>query len=320
MKNTLLKLTLWTGCLIASGWTALAGPLQRADVPADAAWVLHLNCDGLNKTTLGQYLAGELRKPEAQAKLAAFQVMFGFDLQTQLHGLTLYGRGSTPEDGVLLVYADFDANRLVTIAKAAHGYQSTNYGQHVIHNWIDDNKKAKDGVKPRVYAAIQGARVIFGQREASVAAALDVLDSATPNLAGSRNFPQLGAPSNTGFVQGAARKLDLAETSPNAALLKLSKLITLDIGEAQQQVVVTLTLEANGEEVAGHMVTIAQGLVALLKLQADKPEAAKLADALSLKQDGAKLTATLSLPADQLVAVIKADAERKARKNQKKDE
>ena len=48
--------------------------------------------------------------------------------------------------------------------------------------WIElrssKKKKPKDGVKPRIYAAIHGSRVIFGQREDRVTRALDVLDRA----------------------------------------------------------------------------------------------------------------------------------------------
>ena len=101
-------------------------------------WVLHVDCDGMRPTAIGQFLLAEMDKPEAQAKFAAFQTIFNFDPRKQLHGLTLYSTGKAPEDGVLLVYADFDPERLVTMAKAAKDYQSTTYKQHVIHNWIDD--------------------------------------------------------------------------------------------------------------------------------------------------------------------------------------
>src|ERR1039458_5780763 len=183
MNANLLKTALYVCAFAAAGLPAWAGPLQRADVAGETAWgvhldcdsprptaagpkllglqradvagepawVLHLDCDSLRPTALGQYLLAEMEKPEAQAKFDAFQTIFNFDLRKQLHGLTLYSTGKVPEDGVLLVYADFDPSRLVTMAKAAQGYQSTTFKQHVIHNWVDEKKKAKLGVKPRVY-------------------------------------------------------------------------------------------------------------------------------------------------------------------------
>src|SRR3954464_8825215 len=100
MKMNFLKVTLFACCLVAGGFTLPATQLQRADVAANSIWVLHINCDTLRPTAIGKYILAELEKPEAQAKLAVFQNVFSFDLRTQLHGLTLYSGGSTPQDGV----------------------------------------------------------------------------------------------------------------------------------------------------------------------------------------------------------------------------
>jgi hypothetical protein len=134
MKSNLLKLTLLTGVLGLAGLGAFAGPLDRNDLPAEPAWIVHVDFDGLRASSLGQYALKELDKPELQAKLAAFQQIFSLDLRTQLHGATLYSTGSTPQDGVLLVYAEVDPERLVILAQAASDYQSTNHNQYVIHN------------------------------------------------------------------------------------------------------------------------------------------------------------------------------------------
>jgi len=81
----------------------------------------------------------------------------------------------------------------VTLAQAAKGHQTSAHGQTAIHNWMDEKKPAVNGVQPRVYAAIQGNRVIFGQREGAIAQALDVLAGAAPNLSGTKIFPDLAA-------------------------------------------------------------------------------------------------------------------------------
>src|SRR5205814_3420565 len=134
MKMNLLPLISYALGLACS--TAFAGPLNRADVSAQAVWVAHIDCDTLRPTTLGQYLVTELEKPDATARFAAFQSIFSFDPRKQLHGITLYDAGSTPADGVLLLYVDFDPDRILTLARAANGYDSLTNGQHVIHNWI----------------------------------------------------------------------------------------------------------------------------------------------------------------------------------------
>ena len=320
MNTNLFRNALCACGLVAAGLTAFAGPLQRADVAAEPSLVLHVDCDNLRTSGIGQWLLSELDKPEAQAKFAALQMMFNFDPRKQLHGLTLYSSGKTPEDGVLLVYADFDADRLTTLAKAAKEYQSTTYKQHVIHNWLDDKKKARNGVKPRVFASIQGGHiVVFGQQEARVAQALDVLDRAAPNLAGNSVFPQLGVNGSGSIVQAAARKLELPDSDPNAALFRLSRMARLQVSEGQGQLRATLNLEASDDEVAKQMATVGQGLVALMKLQKDNPGSAKLAEALSLKQDGASVVVSLAIPTAEAIEIAKGEAARKAQKQAEKE-
>jgi len=321
-----MNMNLMNAVLCACGFTAAAsivsaGPLQRADVPAETAWILHVDVDRLRPTAVGQYLVAEMDKPEAQANFAAFQSMLNFDPRKQLHGLTLYGTGASPETGVLLVYGDFDPDRLASMVQGAHDYQSTPHGKHVIHNWIDDKKKPVNGVKPRVYGAVQGTHiVVLAQQEKRVADALDALDHTTRSLADGNLFPQLGAGGNTSIIQAAARKLDIPDSAPQAAVLRLAKGAVLQVGEAEGgQAKATLNLEASDAEVAQLMASVGHGLVALLKLQRDNPGSQKLAEGLSVRQDGAHVIVTLAMPTGGVVDLMKADAARKAKKQAEKE-
>ena len=286
-------------------WTAGAGPLKRTEVAAQPVWVLHVDLDGLRSTQLGTFLLGELQKPEAQAKFAALKMMVNFDPRTQLHGVTLYTTGNDSKDGVLIIYADFEPERLVTLARAAEEYQSASHGSHVIHSWLDEKKKDK----PRVYAAIHGNRVLFGQRQAVVAAALDVLDGAA-NLQSSGLFPQLGT--GSAFIQAASRKLDVAAGDPNAAVLRQAKGVRLEVGESAQKVFGQLTLETGSEEIAGHVNSIANGLLSLMKLQTKNAAATKLAENGVLSLNGTSVICSWRFPAEEVVAFLKAEAARKA--------
>jgi len=293
--------------VLSLGATALAVPLQRADIPANPAWVVHVDCDAIRPTAVGQFLLGEMAKPENKAKISVLQSLIGVDLATQLHGLTLYNSGTDPKDGVLIVYADFDADKLSNLAQAAKDPESTKHHGITIRSWVDDKKS---GTQKRTYGAIKGNRVILGQQESTVADALDVLDGGA-SLAGSKNFPELGAADSPKCVQAAAHHLDLPGNDPHAAMLKLAQGMRLDIGEADGKVKATLALEAKDGDVAQQIYSIAQGLLALGKLQ-NKPETAKLVNALSVKQDNTWVVANLSVDADDLVEAIKAKAAQKA--------
>jgi len=316
--NTLMwKSLLAAASLAATSLTAPAGPLKRADVPASPHWLIHVDFDGLRPTPIGQFLLGEMQKPENQSKIAAFQAVFNVDLRTQLHDVTLFSTGPRAEDGVLILYADFDPERLVTLAKAANDSQNAQYKSHTIYNWIDDKKKPKDGVRPRVYAVIHGKRVVLSQHAAGVRTALDVLDGSAPNLNSTKAFAPLGMPEDASFLEGAAAKIDLPGADPNAAIFRLSRLIRLQLGGDSQRLNATLTLEANDSDTASQLAAVAHGLVALVKLQQEKPEVVKLASALNLRQDDASVVATVSLPANDVLDFLKADAARKEKQAHK---
>jgi len=301
---------LLAAALCAGAAATLASPLQRADVIHDPLWVLHVDADALRQSVVGQYLLAEMEKPEAQKKFAAFQAVFNFDPRRALHGLTLYGAARAEADGVLLVYADFDAARLTTLAEGAKDHQSAAHGRHTIHHWVDEKKKARDGVPPRTYAAIHGGKVvIFGQKLERVTEALDVLDRVTPSLATNPQFARLEG--GTAFLQGAARKMDLPAGSANAAVFQQSRLTTLSVGETQRRLDASLMMEADSEEIARQIESVGRGLIGLLALQKDKPEATKLAQALTVRQAGASVTVGLSLPAEEVVEMLRAAAAKK---------
>ena len=67
------------------------------------------------------------------------------------------------------------------------------------------------------------------------------------------------------------------------------------------------------------MATVGQGLVALLKLQRSNAALLQLAEAISLKREGASLVATLSMPTGEVVDLMKAEEARKAKKAAEKE-
>jgi hypothetical protein len=314
MKTLFWKTLLSSGCLLAAVCTAGAGPLERGAVIGEPVWVLHVDVDALRSTTGGQFALAQSEKPEVQKKLAAFQAIFNFDPRQAVHGVTLYGGSKAPDDGVLLVYADFDSARLTTLAEGAKEHRASTHRLHQIHSWLEERRPAKDGVKPRTYAAIHAGRlVVFGQKEERVAEALDVLDGFKPGLNTSQQFAHLGGV-GAGFVQAAARNLDLPGSAPGAVVLKQSKSMALNVAEAQGQMLATLTLEADTAEIAQQIASIGRGIIGLMALQTEKPESVKLAQGLSIQENGASVVVNLTLPAQEMLGIIhnKAKAAKRA--------
>jgi hypothetical protein len=291
-----------------------AAPFNAKDVAADPALLLHVDCDALRSSSVGQSILSE---PEIQDKLAAVGAIFDFDLRKQLHGLTVYTTEEHPKDGALIVYADFDPDRLITLAKAAEGFQSATNGSHAIYSWLDDKKKAKDGERPRVCGAILGHRVIFGQDETHLADALDVIEGKAPNFSGKRGLPEPDAGESI-LLQGVMLKFDFDGADQNAAVFKMSKSVRVKLGERANTMTATVRFEANDADTATQIGSIAQGLLAVLKLQKSDANAMKLANAIVIKQDGAVVGLTLSVPSSELIDIVKQGQKKAEEKAEEK--
>ncbi len=309
MKQILLLPALTLGIL-----TVGAAPLKRADVAAEPALVVHIDFDGLRATSVGKAILEQMNQPDIDTKLSAIQAIFSFDPRTQLHGATVYGNSQTPPEGVLIIYAEFDSNLVVNLGKLAPGFQTITNGPHLIHTWFGGNQKATNSDSPHIFAAIKDNRIIVGKAEAPVAAALDVLDGKSPSLAGEKTLPELGAAGPGNVIQAVVSKFDFGSRDPNAAIFKMSKLVRLQVGETADNLAATLNFEAKDADTATQISAIAQGLLALLKLQQGNPDVLKIANAISLHQDGATVTASASIPSKDVVDTIKtkvAEAEEK---------
>src|SRR5208337_4499468 len=166
------------------------------------------------------------------------------------------------------------------------GFQSATNGSHVIYSWLDDKKKAKDGERPRVCGAILGHRVIFGQNDAHLAEALEVMDGNGPALSGRKGLPE-PEPGESILAQGELLKFDVDSDDQKAAILKMSKSVRVKLSEAANNMTATVRAEALDADTATNIANIAQGLLSILRLQKADANALKLANAIVIKQDGA---------------------------------
>ncbi|HEY3864108.1 MAG TPA: hypothetical protein VGO59_19740 [Verrucomicrobiae bacterium] len=294
-------------CIAAAASRTGAAPLCRSDLPADPAWLLHVDCDSLRQAYLGKYLLYYVEKPEMRSNVVAFQSIFNFDFRTQLHGVTVYGHSSTPNDGAVIIYADFDPAHLIALGKAAPEAGATTNNQHVIYGWL-----SADSGGARSYAAILTGRAVMSKSKEDVMTVLAAIDGTAPNYSAGKILPEPSATPDAPFVQAAARDLKFLGADPISSLMKMSKRATFQAVETNEQLEAVLTLEAGDESAARQMSLVAQGQVALLSLQRNNPKAAQLASGISVKQEGAVLKISLSIPSTDLVAALKAyDAAKK---------
>jgi hypothetical protein len=188
-------------------------------------------------------------------------------------------------------------------------YQMVIYKQTSIHSWLRDKKH-------RNYAASIGRRLLVcGENVLAIEHTLDVLDHSVASLASTHRFPQLGENAEEHFVQGAARKMDLPLTDPNALVLRMVRETRFYAGESEGKITASLKVNADDSSAAEQILMVGKGLLGLAKYQHGKPELAKLAELILLEQTGATFAANVSLPVSDVVAAMRAAADRKAKTN-----
>lgn len=290
---------------------ALAGPLRRADLPAHPDWFVHLDCDVLRKTYLGEYLLYQLGKPERYGDMMSLRALLGFDFRTQLHGLTLYALRPSVDDCVTIAYADFPSNEVAKLLRDGKGRQVETRWRHPVFSW-----EAGGGPEGRNFAAICGNRLIGAKSRAAIIAALAVLDGKSPGGGQGTSMPDLPASNGTTFLQALGHRLPFLESGPGSVLFNNAKWVHLQANETSELVNAELTMKVDDAETARQIALAARGMLAFFALPKDPARFGKLAAATAVTHEGSKVVAKLSLRTLDLINALKAysaEAEREGR-------
>jgi hypothetical protein len=243
--------------------------------------------------------------------MVAFQSIFSFDPRRQLHGMTIYTASSTPNDSVVITYADFEPAQLVKLMTGGEAAFAITNNQHVIYSWIDKNKNSGDPDSARKYTAVLDGRLIAGNTRRSVIDALAVVDGSAPSLSPRKAAKEFDTPGASNFVLASAQNLDFLESDPKMALLKLSKRVKLTACESDEVLKATLTVDAGDGQTAQQMSQVAQGLITELGLQKENPWAAKLAGGMTVQLEATGFRVDISVSSEDAMAALKAYNQKK---------
>lgn len=301
-----MKFYVWAGLLCVLICGVWAGPLNRADLPAQPHWVLHFDCEALRGTKVGARMLADFRDPELQSRLAGFPIRLNFDPAKKLRGLTAFGLGPYEDEGVLLFYADFDEVSFLSMARARSHYAAFKSGPDTLHSWVETSKRKE----VRVYSAVHRGRILFAQRADAIAPALAALRGG-PNLKNTGLFPKLAAVRAP--ILGVSRLVRLDADQPGAALLKFVRGTRFEMTEANEQVKAALTLETTSPEASANVLSLAQGLRFVMRLQSGRPELALLAQTAVLSQSGSNALCAWTLPATEAIEALQALSARKSK-------
>ena len=281
MKTSMLVLI--AGVLLVAV-PALAGPLAKEQVCGSANWVVHVDVEQFRATQMHQLVRPELENLGLEEKLKNFETLFSFHPIDDLRDVTIYGKGEDRNKAVALIEGPFDQEKLVALLGFAPEHEEIEYGDNVLHKWVDEKKKDCDGAPQKTCCCFyQDDLIVMGAALDSVKHAVDVL-SGTAGNAAHIVYCESIENAKGAFLQVLAK--DLRQTvgdQPKAAVLRQIDQFALAVGEVQGKFYEDFLLTAKSEEVAQAITKILDGIIAFgVLIGEDDPKLAELAAMVEL--------------------------------------
>lgn len=283
---------------------ALAGPLQRGIVPADAQWLIHMDCEKLLNTEVWKQIGPKVVK-ENRKWIGLLKVFTGIDLTKDIHGVTLYGVDCKDENGVLVIHGKFDKKKLLAWIENNEDYKETRYRERTLYHWTDQEECG--GEKHNVGSFASKDLLILSHNVEAVKTAIDLLENKGSSLAKQDDAALRG------LLKGAEDALFtmVAKDSPQLngegmdVLSANSESIALIIAEQDDDIRLSMNLMAETKEAAGKIKTVFDGIKAFLELQcAGEKELVSLLDSVAIKLDGKLLHLSFQCSSTKLSEII----------------
>lgn len=283
-------------CCIAFTTSAAEVPTT---LPDGARWVTHVDVSGVLEGPLGDQVRTIAERPEVAQKLKALHAFSGFKPLEHLQSISMVG--ADPESGeyALLLRGTFDRERLEALAGGLPGYEQRAFGDLQVHRWTDDDQPTG-----RMHAFFLDDELLvlspLGSILERIFHARDQSDSA-PTLRAALAAQVAGS-----VVLGAATDFAaLAKRAPRARMLQKVRSLSLGIVFEDDDLVARLEAEAVNEESATNIFNIAQGMLALARMQGELPPPLhRLLASLQLSRDGELVILTQQLPVSDVIELL----------------
>ncbi len=277
-----LMMVLMVGVLLAA-IPALGGPLVKSRVSGSANWVAHVDNEQFNSTLIGQLIREDLKNQGVEEELTNFATVFSFHPLDDVRNVTIYGSGQDRQKAVVLIEGKFNKERLLALLRLNPSYQEIEYGEIVVHSWVDKKKDDPDTSETKYGCFYDDELVVMGASLEAVKHAIDVLNGSAENAV-SGVFSQAALDAEGAFFQVAANNVgEVVGEEPEAAVLRQTSELGLAIGEIEGNFYVDLELKTKSEEAAQAISKIAEGIIALAALAGEEqPGLAEMAKKVKL--------------------------------------
>ncbi len=284
----------------ASAW---AGPLDSGDVSSSARWVIHLDAQAFWGSQFGTQIKQVVDSNGVRAKIDAMKQLFGSDLISDIHSITLYGADGDDKHAVALVKGKMNPKKLISMAVMTPRYEKIEVGEWQIHQWGGDDGKQK--IQYMGFASDQ--TLVLSQTRSTVEMALNVLAGKADTVKGTERFRALNRAPDNAFVVVCAEELaDLTKGQAHAAMLQRSSMMAFMVGEKNGFFNTTLELETESSDSAGQIEVMGRGILAMVQFQETQvPQVKSLVQACSLKSEDKTVEFSFRYPVEKLMVILK---------------
>jgi len=304
MKFPIIWLSIATLTALALTSQAAARPLDSAQVPNDAKWVVHVDFDAFHETILLKRI--EKAKPELVAGIREWMsTMYGVDPKSDLHGLTMFGQSYETHTGTAILAANFDQDKVVKKLKDSPQLRTTQWEGYTLYT-----KKEKNSQTVTILP-LNGTHAIFASSPEKVQQAIRLIQGKGKSLLG-QSSPLVREVPLGSVLYGAA--IDLQQIKRHDGvfpILRQHEQVTYAIGNDGEHVFEELELVAASDEVAKEMKAVIDGCAAFLRVwSADNEALERLTADLTITRQGRKVTSYYHGNVQDVSAALDAVSER----------
>lgn len=287
--------------LLAIITPALAGPLQKENIPADAKWLLHWDLEKYRNTDIGRYCEREVLPQKLEKLRTHFKQHFNLDIEWEKYtSLTIYGtefESTNNTNGVLLIKTDSATAKAAetTLIRQAGGAKSQGGSIEAIAT----SSGSLFAINNILFISIQkDGRILAGKSLSQVRKGIDTLRGGSPNFASSHAFASFPATGNDPFLIAMAEGIgDHLPLPSNAKILQNAEAVRAVLREKKDKLSLNLVLKANSADACKQLQQAILGLIAFVNIsQQDNKELIQMAQSASIAASDRLVSLDLNYP------------------------
>jgi hypothetical protein len=304
--------------MVALTSTAAAAALDKKLLPAGTQWVVHVDMDMFNNTTLKKALMDEHDTFRFRKGSGKFFKDTHIDLWKDVSSITAFGNKKERRDLVFCLKGNLDRDFLLSQLKSEHKLREVKYNNYTLYQW----GHSQFGV----FAAKN--LTLYSRDEDSIKAVLDLLKGKGKSIKGDNLSRYLNMIPGNAFVLAAAGNIsDMAKHGYPGAILKNAGMASFMAMENNKDFTMKVLLNTESEETARNIENVIKGLMAVANMSRgaghdhrgneEEKVLLQLIDKVQLSSSGKTVKLSFTYPSLALVELMRKHREHKEHKEYK---